>query len=43
MRRTTRVAGQVGADHRLLGRLGIIGQPGRRFTRRHMPTSPTPA
>jgi hypothetical protein len=43
MRRTARVAGQVGADHWLLGRLGIIGQPGCRFTRRHMPTTPTPA
>jgi hypothetical protein len=43
MRRTARVAGQVGADHWLLGRLGIIGQPGCRFTRRHMPTTPTQA
>ena len=43
MRRTARVASQVGADYWLLGRLGIIGQPGRRFTRRHVPTTPTPA
>jgi hypothetical protein len=43
MRRTAPVAGQVGADHWLLGRLGTIGQPGRRFTRHHMPTTPTPA
>jgi hypothetical protein len=43
MRRTAWVADQVGAHHWLLGRLGIIGQPGRRFTRRHMPTTPTPA
>ena len=43
MRRTARVAGQADADHWLLGRLGTIGQPGRRSTRRHMPTTPTPA
>lgn len=43
MRRTARMAGQVGADHWLLGRLGTIGQPGHRFTRHHMPTTPTPA
>jgi hypothetical protein len=43
MGRTPRVAGQVGADHWLLGRLGTIGQPGCPFTRRHMPTTPTPA
>jgi hypothetical protein len=42
MRRTARVAGQVGADHWLVGRIGIIGQPRRRFTRRRTPT-PTPA
>jgi hypothetical protein len=43
MRRTARGAGQAGTDDWLLGRLGTIGQRGRRFTRRHMSTTPTPA
>jgi hypothetical protein len=39
-----RVAGQVGADHWLLDRLGTLGQPGRWFTRHRTPTTmPTPA
>jgi hypothetical protein len=43
MRHTARVTGQAGADHWLLDQLGTIGQPGRRFIRRHTPTTPTPA
>jgi thiosulfate dehydrogenase (quinone) large subunit len=36
-----RVAGQLGADYWLLDRLGTLRQPGRWFTRRHAPTTPT--
>ena len=39
-----RVAGQLGADHWLLDRLGTVRQPGRWFTRYRTPTTtPTPA
>jgi thiosulfate dehydrogenase (quinone) large subunit len=37
-----RVAGQLGADHWLLDRLGTIRQPGRWFAGRRTPTTPTP-